>query len=154
IEDARSLIVGRSIATHHAAVNGVLRQFADRDTGGRGLQTFDLRTTIHAATAVEAAMLDLLGQHPGVPVAERPGEGQQRNQVRTLGYLFYIGDRRKTDLPYCDGATADNEWHRLRTEEALTPAAIVRLAKAAHERYGFQDFKLKGGVLRGEEEME
>ncbi len=36
----------------------------------------------------------------------------------------------------------------------MTPEAIVRLAEAAHERYGFQDFKLKGGVLRGEEEME
>src|SRR5262245_18205540 len=113
IEVARPLIVGRSIATHHAAVKAVLRQYADRDAGGRGLQTFDLRTTIHAATAVEAAMLDLLGQHLGVPVAELLGEGQQRKQVRTLGYLFYIGDRRKTDLPYCDGADADNEWHRL-----------------------------------------
>lgn len=154
IEDARPLIAGRSIATHHAAVNAVLRQFADRDAGGRGLQTFDLRTTIHAATAIEAAMLDLLGQHLGVPVAELLGEGQQRKQVRTLGYLFYIGDRRKTDLPYCSGADADDEWHRLRTEEALTPQAIVRLAEAAQERYGFQDFKLKGGVLRGAEEME
>ena len=30
----------------------------------------------------------------------------------------------------------------------------MRLAEAAQERYGFQDFKLKGGVLRGEEEVE
>jgi glucarate dehydratase len=36
----------------------------------------------------------------------------------------------------------------------MTPEAIVRLAEAAHERYGFNDFKLKGGVLRGEEEIE
>ncbi|MDI8752109.1 hypothetical protein MJH54_33675, partial [Salmonella enterica subsp. enterica serovar Montevideo] len=41
-------------------------QFADRDAGGRGLQTFDLRTTIHVVTGIEAAMLDLLGQHLGV----------------------------------------------------------------------------------------
>ena len=46
------------------------RRFADRDAGGRGLQTFDLRTTIHAVTALEAALLDLLGQFLGVPVAE------------------------------------------------------------------------------------
>jgi glucarate dehydratase len=32
--------------------------------------------------------------------------------------------------------------------------AIVRLAEAAQARYGFQDFKLKGGVLRGEDEIE
>jgi glucarate dehydratase len=36
----------------------------------------------------------------------------------------------------------------------MTPEAVVRLAEAAQERYGFQDFKLKGGVLRGEEEVE
>jgi len=32
--------------------------------------------------------------------------------------------------------------------------AVVRLAEAAHARYGFNDFKLKGGVLRGEDEIE
>lgn len=30
----------------------------------------------------------------------------------------------------------------------------MRLAEAAYEKYGFNDFKLKGGVLRGEEEIE
>ena len=29
----------------------------------------------------------------------------------------------------------------------------MRLAEAAHDRYGFADFKLKGGVLPGEDEM-
>jgi glucarate dehydratase len=154
LEDARALMRGRSIGMCHRAVNAVLQHFAARDAGGRGLQTYDLRTTVHAATAVEAAMLDLLGQHLDVPVAELLGEGQQREKVRALGYLFYIGDRRKTDLPYCDGAGSGSDWQRLRTEEALTPAAIVRLAEAAQKRYGFQDFKLKGGVLSGEEEID
>ena len=67
--------------------------FADRDSGGRGLQTFDLRTTIHAVTAIESALLDLLGQHLGVPVAALLGEGQQRDAVEMLGYLFYVGDQ-------------------------------------------------------------
>ncbi len=30
----------------------------------------------------------------------------------------------------------------------------MRLAEAAYEKYGFNDFKLKGGVLAGEEEAE
>src|SRR4051812_39056797 len=154
IEDARPMVVGQSIATHHRIVNHIQQHFADRDAGGRGSQTFDLRTTIHAATAVEAALLDLLGQFLGVPIAELLGEGQQRKQVRTLGYLFYIGDRQKTGLPYLGAPDAADDWHRLRHEEALTPAAVVRLAEAAQARYGFQDFKLKGGVLRGEEEMD
>ena len=129
-------------------------RFADRDAGGRGLQTFDLRTTIHAVTALEAALLDLLGQFLGVPVAALLGEGQQRDAVEMLGYLFYVGDRSKTDLPYLGAPQAKDDWLRLRHEEALTPQAVVRLAEAAHARYGFNDFKLKGGVLAGEQEME
>jgi glucarate dehydratase len=135
-------------------LNSVRTGFADRDAGGRGLQTFDLRITIHAVTALEAALLDLLGHHLGVPVAELLGEGQQRDAVEMLGYLFYIGDRRRTDLPYRSEPHADNEWFRLRNEEAMTPEAVTRLAEATHARYGFNDFKLKGGVLRGEQEVD
>src|SRR3546814_4094363 len=102
-------------------------------------------------TAVESALLDLLGQFLGVPVAALLGEGQQREAVQMLGYLFYVGDRRKTDLPYRSEPDAADDWSRLRHEVALTPEAVVRLAEAAQARYGFQDFKLKGGVLRGEE---
>ncbi len=153
LEDAKSLIVGQSIAGYNGVLNAIRKAFADRDSGGRGLQTFDLRVMIHALTAVEAALLDLLGQHLDVPVAALLGEGQQRDKVQMLGYLFYIGDRNKTNLPYRAAADAKDAWFRLRDEEALTPEAVVRLAEAAHERYGFQDFKLKGGVLKGDEEI-
>src|SRR6201990_2617905 len=117
LEDARDLIVGGSIGNFNAVLNAMRSRFADRDAGGRGLQTFDLRVTIHAVTAVEAALLDLLGQHLGVPVAALLGEGQQRDKVEMLGYLFYVGDRKKTDLPYSDGADATDDWTRLRHEE-------------------------------------
>jgi glucarate dehydratase len=154
LNEAKELVIGRSIGTYNKILNSVRKCFADRDVAGRGLQTFDLRITIHAVTAIESALLDLFGQFLNVPVAELLGEGQQRNSVKMLGYLFYIADRRKTDLPYLSGEAADNEWHRLRTEEAMTPEAIVKLAEATHERFGFEDFKLKGGVLSGEEEIE
>ena len=73
----------------------------------------------------------------------------------TLGYLFFIGDRKKTNLPYQGGGERDGgEWFRVRHEEALTADSVVRLAEAAHTRYGFSDFKLKGGVLEGAAEME
>lgn len=71
-----------------------------------------------------------------------------------LGYLFYVGDRDKTDLPYAREPDAADDWSRLRHEKAMTPEAIVRLAEAARARYGFNDFKLKGGVLRGDEEVD
>jgi len=154
LEDARPLVEGRAIGELQAILNAMRAQFADRDAGGRGNQTFDLRTTIHAVTAVESALLDLQGQHLGVPVAALLGEGQQRDAVQMLGYLFYVGDRRRSDLPYASEPDAADDWLRLRHEEALTPQAVVRLAEAAQARYGFQDFKLKGGVLRGEEEVE
>jgi len=118
------------------------------------LQTFDLRITIHAVTALEASLLDLLGQFLGVPVAALLGTGQQRRKVEMLGYLFYVGDREKTDLPYVNATDHKDDWIRLRSEKALTPEAIVRLAEAAGKRYGFKDFKLKGGVMSGEQEME
>jgi glucarate dehydratase len=153
LEDAQQLVIGQPIGRYNNVLNEVRQRFADRDAGGRGTQTFDLRTTIHAVTALEAALLDLLGQFLGVPVAALLGEGQQRDAVETLGYLFYIGDRHKTDLPYLAPPQAKDEWLRLRHEEALTPDAVVRLAQAAQARYGFNDFKLKGGVLHGEDEM-
>ena len=154
LEDAAALVVGQSIGNVQAVLRSMHERFADRDAGGRGQQTFDLRTTIHAVTAVESALLDLLGQHLGVPVAALLGEGQQRESVEMLGYLFYVGDRKKTDLQYRDEPDADNDWCRVRHEVALTPEAIVRQAEAARERYGFNDFKLKGGVLAGEAEIE
>ena len=154
LEDAAPLVVGQGIGNVQAMLRTAQQAFADRDAGGRGQQTFDLRTAIHAVTAIESALLDLLGQHLGVPVAALLGEGQQREAVEMLGYLFYVGDRRKTDLPYREEPSADNDWFRVRHETALTPAAIVRQAEAARKRYGFNDFKLKGGVLRGEEEVE
>ena len=153
LEDAAALVVGQSLGHVQEMLRKVQNQFADRDSGGRGQQTFDLRTTIHAVTAVESALLDLLGQHLGVPVAALLGEGQQRDAVEMLGYLFYVGDRTKTDLPYNSEPDADNNWSRVRHEVALTPETIVRQAEAAHERYGFNDFKLKGGVLRGDDEV-
>ncbi len=154
LEDATELVVGQSIGNVQAVLNTMRTRFADRDVGGRGLQTFDLRTTIHAITAVESALLDLLGQHLNVPVAALLGEGQQRSAVEMLGYLFFIGDRTQTDLPYRQEADADNAWFRLRNEKAMTPESVVRLAEAAREKYGFNDFKLKGGVLAGEAEIE
>jgi glucarate dehydratase len=154
LEEAEALIVGQSIASYNAALNAMRERFADRDNEGRGLQTFDQRTTIHALTAVESALLDLLGQFLDLPVAALLGEGQQRASVDVLGYLFYIGDRRKTNLAYTSEPDASDAWLRLRHEEALTVEAIVALAEAAEARYGFRDFKLKGGVLAGAAEME
>ncbi|OZE91146.1 glucarate dehydratase [Rhodococcoides fascians] len=155
LEDARMLVEGQNIGRYNAVLAAMRRAFADRDAGGRGAQTFDLRIAIHAVTAVESALLDLLGQHLGVSVAALLGEGQQREKVQALGYLFFVADRNKTDLAYrssADEAAGADDWLRIRHEEAMDPESIVRLAEAAQARYGFQDFKLKGGALPAAEE--
>ena len=154
LEEAAALLVGHTLGEYKNLLSQVRTTFADRDASGRGTQTFDLRTTIHVVTGIEAALLDLLGQFLGVNVASLLGEGQQRDRVEMLGYLFYVGDRRKTTLPYQSEPSAHCDWYRLRHEEALTPETVVRLAEAAYEKYGFNDFKLKGGVLAGSEEAE
>jgi len=116
LEDAAALVVGQPIGAHQHLLQAVHKTFADRDSGGRGLQTFDLRTTIHAVTAVESALLDLLGQHLDVPVAALLGEGQQRDAVEMLGYLFFVGDRTKTALPYATNPQADGAWFSCATK--------------------------------------
>ncbi len=152
LEDARDLIVGRRLA--YASLGAIRRRFASIDSAGRGVQTFDSRTAIHALAAIECALLDLQGQHLGVPLYQLLGDGQQRDRVEVLAYLFYTGETVKTPLRYRRETGAKDEWLRLRDEPALTSEAIVKLAEAAHARYGFHDFKLKGGVFEGTQEME
>lgn len=167
---AQALVIGQSIGLYNNILNTIRKQLLSPNTNGPQATVHKVTSEAEAAvlkqpheinlrtdnvlTAIEAALLDLLGQFLGVPVAALLGSGQQREAVRMLGYLFYIGDQRKTDLPYLRNLTAKDDWLRLRHEEAVTPAAIVRLAEAASERYGFKDFKLKGGVMNGTEEME
>jgi glucarate dehydratase len=154
LEQSRALVIGQPLGAYNTVLESVRAQLSTIEDGGRGLQTFDLRVGVHAVTAIEAALLDLLGQFLDVPVAALLGEGIQRRSVPVLGYLFYIADPGKTDLPYLREADPRDAWEAVRRNEALTPEAIVRLAEAAHERYGFNDFKLKGGVLQGDAEIE
>lgn len=154
LESARDLVIGQPIARLNALVAGLQRrgQSADYDAFGRGAWTFELR--VNAVAALEAALLDLMGKFLGVPVCELLGEGRQRDEVDVLGYLFYVGDRQRTDLGYRGERDSDDAWCRLRNETTLDTPAIVALAEAAQARYGFRDFKLKGGVLPGEREVE
>lgn len=153
IEEAGELLIGKPVAQYKSLLNQFRTKVSGKDVGGRGNQTFDQRIGVHAVTAIESSLLDLMGQALGVPVAELLGDGQQRASVPILGYLFYVGDPDKTDLPYLREPEAEG-WDRIRREEALTPEAVVELGRAASEKYGFKDFKLKGGVLSGDEEVE
>lgn len=154
LQESRQQVTGTPIGHIQAVLRDLQHRFAGHDAAGRGLQTFDQRVTIHAIAAVESALLDLLGQHLQLPVAELLGEGKQRDRVKVLGYLFFIAPRKKSSLPYRDEAESPIEWFRLRNQEAMSITGLLRQAEAAQDRYGFRDFKLKGGVFAGAFEME
>ena len=155
LNEVKFLVEGSNLAEYKTTLRKVEEYLAAKgEEDVRGNQTFDLRTGVHVKTAIEAPCLDLLGKMLGVTVSELLGEGQQRDRVRMLGYLFFVGDPNKTDLEYLHEPDADCTWYRIRHEEAMTPDKIVEFAKATKEKYGFTDFKLKGGVLPGDQEME
>ncbi|MBK5200200.1 MAG: glucarate dehydratase [Spirochaetaceae bacterium] len=152
LEESKKIVIGTSIGDYKNTLQKVKVTMHD-ENDHRGAQTFDQRTGVHIVTAIEAPLLDLMGKYLGVPVASLLGEGKVRDKIKTLGYLFFIGDSNKTNLPYVKEDDSKIDWYRLRRQEALTPNQIVDLAKASHDLYGFEDFKLKGGVLKGEKEM-
>ena len=170
LERTPELVIGRSIGEY----NNILMDIYDKVLGGKykGPQA-----TVHKAkseaekrvllqpheinlradnviTAIEAALLDLLGKYLDVPACVLLGDGQQRKEVRALGYLFYVGNRHAAEeLGYLSDENNADGWYRIRNEEAITPEAIVAQAAAAKEHYGFSDFKLKGGVMKADDEI-
>lgn len=152
LERSIPLVIGQRIGGYNAICNAVRASLPGAKAGRRTIvhhvttaaeaavlrqpHEINLRTD-NVITAIEAALLDLLGQYMDVPVCALLGTGQQRNEVKMLAYMFYVGDRTRTDLPYPTATGATDSWERVRTEVALTPEAIVRQAEAATERYGF-----------------
>ena len=152
------LVEGEEIGAYRQILNKIHRAAkTHEEDDGEGIQNLDinkLKFVVRAEWAIECAMLDLLGQYMGLPVCELLGEGKQRDRIETLGYLFYVSDKKKADLPYLDESDSEDPWYRLRRQEMLTPQRITEQAQVLYEKYGFQNFKLKGGVQEGAQEME
>ncbi len=156
----RPLVEGRPVSEYRQVLQTIHRLSKSGPGEGGDIQTLDiskLKFVVKSEWAIECAMLDLLGQHLGVPMCQLLGEGRQREEVEVLGYLFYVSDKDKVpagEMQYLDEIGSSDPWFRLRREEILTPERVVEEAEALHEKYGFRNFKLKGGVLAGSEEME
>ena len=156
----RPLVEGQPVACCRRVLQ-TIHKLATRAEGddGEGIQTLDiskLKFVVKSEWAIECAMLDLLGQHLGVPMCELLGEGKQRDEVEMLGYMFYVSDKSACPpgtLDYLDESDSADPWFRMRRQPILTPEAVADEARCLHEKYGFENFKLKGGVLSGEEEM-
>lgn len=97
------------------------------------------------ASAFEVASLDALGKTLGLPVHALLG-GKVRDRVPFSAYLFYRWAEHPDGYPY---EVPSDDWG-----EALDPDGVVRQARRFAERYGFESFKLKGGVFAPEQEVE
>ena len=76
------------------------------------------------------------------------GRAAARHVSTCSATSFSSETERRPTSPIAASRTATDPWFRLRNEETLTIRALLRLAEAAQDRYGFRDFKLKGGVFR------
>jgi len=158
LDSCKSLVINQPLSKYKTVVNNIKNAGTSNDNvNSSGLQSLDLKNlkfVIQSETAIESAMLDLLGKFLGVPVCDLLGDGRQRNQIDVLGYLFYISDIDSTDLPYIRDNDTSDTWFNVRRSTTLTPETIVQQALAAKKKYGFKNFKLKGGVLKGKDEIE
>lgn len=159
LEQSVAFVVGSEIGHYKNTITKIqsARTGILTDEESDGLQKLSLKNlqfVVQSETAVESALLDLLGQFMNLPVAALLGNGMQRKAVTLLGYLFYIADKNKSDQPYLDEDNSSNPWFKRRRQEALSVDGIIELAQAAKEHYGFKDFKLKGGVFEGEKEID
>jgi glucarate dehydratase len=106
---------------------------------------------------IELACLDACGKATGRRVCELLG-GPVRDNVEFAAYLFYryaadhalvLGDSRRVDRAAAGGARPIDAWGEVRT-----PEAMAGQARAFQRRWGFRVFKLKGGVLPPDRELE
>jgi len=89
---------GREITQKDSVMDEMLARFAERDAAGRGVQNVlstrrrtrnDGRRMCHAGFA---------RPERGVPVAALLGTESSETVSRALGYVFYVGDWRKTPI--------------------------------------------------------
>ena len=154
------LVEGKEIGRYKGILDSI-HKCATRasEDDGEGIQTLDiskLKFVVKAEWAIECALLDLLGQYMDLPMCELLGNGKQRDKVETLGYLFYVSNKEKAKeyLEYLNESDSTDPWFKYRRNEILTHDEIVTEAEILHEKYGFNNFKLKGGVFEGQYEMD
>jgi glucarate dehydratase len=92
--------------------------------------------------AIEIACLDIIGKAVGKPVCDVIG-GRVRDRVAFSAYLFYK-----------HGGGGGEGQYEDKYGEVLDARSTVRECRQMIEEYGFQEIKLKGGVLDPPVEIE
>lgn len=143
LEAARQHVVGMDPWQLAGLQKRMLAEVDDAEVAGGRSQTWlvpgENPADRHMRTyaALEIACLDIIGKAVGKPVCDVIG-GRTRDAVPFSAYLFYkhpggggVGDDAREDV----------------FGEVLDPKAAVRLTHQFLDGYGFQEIKLKGGVL-------
>jgi glucarate dehydratase len=94
-------------------------------------------------SAVEIACLDLIGKRVGQPVCDLLG--RTRDEVRFSAYAFF---------KHAGGGGEGVDVRPDEYGEALTPEALVKQVRRMIAKYGFEEVKLKAGVLEPDLEIE
>jgi len=141
----REKLIGRDVFQ----LTGLWRDMTSTIAGGDRSQTMFVPgenpadEPVRAYAAIEIACLDAIGKAWNLPLCDVVG-GRARDVAPFSAYLFYkhgggggIGDDAR-----------DDEYG-----EALDAEALVRQAKQMVANYGFEEIKLKGGVLDPDEEI-
>ena len=149
LEAARPLVMGRD-PFQLTDLWMKLGQQAERDRTGDRSQTYlvpgENPMDVHARTfaAVEVACLDIIGKAVGKPLCDVVG-GRARSSPPFSAYLFY-----KNGGGGGLGADAREDEYG----ECMDAKSMVRQCKQMIAQYGFEEIKLKGGVLDPDEEIE
>ena len=106
-----------------------------------GENPLDQHTRTYAA--LEVASLDLIGQALGKPLCDLVG-GRARDAAPFSAYLFY---------KHGGGGGRGADAREDKYGECLDAKSIVKQAHMFIDEYGFQEIKLKGGVLDPAEEI-
>jgi len=147
-------LIGRNLGDYKNMLNHIEYAFSDSYNLKCQSVLFPLSIVKHLLSAIETAMLDLLGKTLNVSIASLIGGGQQRHKVALLSNLYFVGDRTKVSQKYRYESGDLDDWYRLRNEEVTDADTLVRLAEAAYDQYGFTSWKLHGGVLEAWKEIE
>lgn len=116
--------------------------------GDRSQQKFvpgenPLDAPVRAYAALEVACLDAIGKAVGKPLCDVVG-GRARDAAPFSAYLFY---------KHAGGGGLGADVREDEYGECLDPKSIVRQCKHMIDQYGFEEIKLKGGVLDPDDEI-
>ena len=121
-----------------------------RSAGGERSQTYlvpgenPLDEAARLRAVLEIACLDLIGKSIGKPVRDLLG-ARARDAVKFSAYAFY---------KHRGGGGEGGDARSDKYGEALTPRDLAKQVREMIREYGFEEVKLKAGVLDPEIEME